>query len=105
MNSLNIRKNDEVVVLSGRDKGAKGKVMSTIPSKGMVVVEKINVMTHHTKPRKQGEAGGLIKQETPIRVNKVMRVCPKCSEPTRTAYAITNDGEKVRVCKKCKEHI
>ncbi|MCL2545915.1 MAG: 50S ribosomal protein L24 [Oscillospiraceae bacterium] len=105
MNSLNIRKDDQVVVLSGKDKGAKGKVLSTIPSKGTVIVEKINLATRHTKPRKQGEAGGLIKMESPIRANKVMRICPKCDAPTRTAYAFDKEGKKTRVCKKCKENI
>ena len=105
MNSLNIRKNDEVVVLSGKDKGVKGKVLSTVPSKGLVLVEKVNVTTRHTKPRRQGEAGGLIKQESPIRACKVMRICPKCSKPTRTAYAVGKDGSKVRACKKCNENI
>ena len=105
MNSLNIRKNDQVIVLSGKDKGAKGKVLSTFPSKGLVVVEKVNVVTRHTKPRKQGEAGGLLKKEAPIRACKVMRVCPKCDKPTRTAYVFDNEGNKTRECKKCKEKI
>ena len=105
MNSLNIRKDDQVVVLSGRDKGVKGKVLSTVPSTGMVIVEKVNIVTRHTKPRKQGDAGGLMKKEAPIRACKVMRICPKCGDPTRTGHSIDKDGSKVRQCKKCGELI
>ncbi len=98
---MNIRKDDVVVVLSGKDKGKKGKVLSADPKGGKVIVEGVNVAKRHQKPRKQGEEGGIIKKETPIYVSKVMRVCPKCDKPTRTAHKIKDDGTKVRVCKKC----
>ncbi len=97
---MDIKKNDKVVVLSGRDKGKQGTVLSADPKGGKVIVEGVNVAKKHTKPRKQGEEGGIIKAETPIYVCKVMRVCPKCGKPTRAAYKVTADG-KVRVCKKC----
>ncbi len=98
---MNIKKDDIVVVLSGKDKGKQGKVKSADPKNGKVLVEGINVAKHHVKPRKQGQEGGIIKQETPIYACKVMRVCPKCNKPTREAHKILADGKKVRVCKKC----
>ena len=83
MNKLSIRKDDTVIVLSGKDKGKQGKVLEVMPKEGKVVVEKINVVSRHTKPRKQGEQGGIIKKEAPIYACKVQRVCPKCNKPTR----------------------
>ena len=100
MNSLKIKKNDKVVVLSGKDKGKTGKVLGTVPSEAKVVVEGINMVTCHIKPRKQGEEGGIIQRETPIYASKVMLVCPKCGKPTRVGHTVV-DGKKVRACKKC----
>ena len=79
MNKMSIRKDDLVVVLSGKDKGKQGKVLEVMPKSGKVVVEKINVVSRHTKPRKQGEQGGILKKEAPIYACKVQRVCPKCN--------------------------
>ena len=101
MNSLKIKKNDTVVVLSGKDKGKQGKVLGTIPSEAKVVVEGINKVTCHIKPRKQGDQGGILKKEAPIYACKVQRVCPKCNKPTRPAHKLLADGKKVCVCKKC----
>ena len=101
---MNIKKNDTVVVLSGKDKGKQGKVLETMPSVGKVLVEGVNVATTHVRPRKQGEEGGIIRKEIPMYASKVMRVCPKCNKPTRAAFKFV-DGEKVRVCKKCGETI
>ena len=98
---MNIKKNDTVIVLSGKDKGKKGKVQRTLPESGKVLVEGINMATCHVKPRKQGDQGGIIRRESPIYACKIMRVCPKCDKPTRAAYKLTDDGKKVRVCKLC----
>jgi len=97
---MNIRKDDKVIVLSGKDKGKEGKILAVDPKGGKVIAEGINVAKRHTKPRKQGEEGGIIKKETPIYACKVMLVCPKCGKATRVAHAF-KDGKKVRVCKKC----
>ena len=101
MKNMSIRKDDTVIVLSGKDKGKKGKVLTVMPKDGKVIVEKVNVISRHQKPRKQGEEGGIIKREAPIYACKVMRVCPKCDKPTRPAHKVLADGKKVRVCKKC----
>jgi len=97
---MNIKKNDTVIVLSGKDKGKKGKVLEAMPDSGKLVVEGINVATCHVKPKKEGEAGGIVRREIPMYAAKVMRVCPKCGKPTRPAFKLA-DGKKIRVCKKC----
>ena len=102
---MNVRSDDTVIVLSGKDKGKQGKVLRAMPAEGKVIVEGVNVAKKHKKPRKQGEQGGIIKMETPIYASKVMRVCPKCSKPTRHAVKVLEDGSKVRVCKHCGETI
>lgn len=102
---MNIKKGDTVVVLSGKDKGKQGKVLKSEPKAGKVIVEGVSVAMKHRKPRKQNEEGRIIKMETPIYTCKVMRVCPKCSKPTKAAFRFLDDGSKVRVCKKCGEII
>ena len=97
---MNIKKDDKVVVLSGKDKGKEGKILTADPKAMKVIVEGVNVATKHQKPRKQGEEGGIIKVETPIYASKVQLVCPKCGKATRVAHKIEGD-KKVRVCKKC----
>ena len=101
MNKMSIKKDDLVVVLSGKDAGKQGKVLATQPSSNKVIVEGVNVVSRHTKPRRQGEQGGIIKKEAPIYACKVQRVCPKCNKPTRPAHKLLADGKKVRICKKC----
>ena len=97
---MNIKRDDKVVVLSGKDKGKQGKVIKADPKAMKVIVEGVNVATKHQKPRKQGEEGGIIKVDTPIYVSKVQLVCPKCGKPTRVAHKL-DAGKNVRVCKKC----
>ena len=100
MKNMSIRKDDTVIVLSGKDKGKKGKVLTVMPKDGKVIVEKVNVISRHQKPRKQGEEGGIMKREAPIYACKVQKVCPKCNKPTRIGHKVEG-GKKVRVCKKC----
>ena len=98
---MHIKTNDMVVVLSGRDKGKQGKVMSVDSKAGKAIVEGVSIAKRHKKPRKQGEPGGIITMETPLYASKLMRVCPKCNKPTRPAHSIDSEGIKTRVCKKC----
>ena len=97
---MNIKKNDTVIVLSGKDKGVKGKVLVAMPAENKVIVEKVNVATCHTKPRRQGETGGIVKRETPIRACKVALYCDKCEKGVRVGYKV-EDGKKTRICRKC----
>ena len=101
MNKMSIKKDDLVIVLSGKDKGKQGKVLTVMPADRKVIVEGINVVSRHTKPRKQGEEGGILQKEAPIYACKVQKVCPKCNKPTRPAHKLLADGKKVCVCKKC----
>ena len=103
MNTLHVKTGDTAVVLSGKEKGKRGKVLSVDLKKGMVVLEGVNMLTCHVKPRRQGETGGIVKREVALRACKVMRVCPKCDKPTRPAHKLLADGKKVAVCKHCGE--
>ena len=98
--TMNVKKGDTVVVLSGKDKGKKGKVLGTVPAENKVVVEGINMVSCHIKPRKQGEEGGIVKREAALYASKVQVVCPKCNKAPRVGHKIEGD-KKVRVCKKC----
>ena len=101
---MEIRKDDTVVVLSGKDKGKQGKVLSADPKGLKVVVAGVNVASKHQKPRNQQEEGGIIKMETPIYACKVQVICPKCGKPTRVAHRkaeVNGKMKSIRICKKC----
>jgi len=90
---MNVKKGDTVIVLSGKDKGKQGKVLGTVPSEAKVVVEGINMVTCHVKPRKQGETGGIVQREAAMYASKVQVVCPKCNKGTRIAHKIENEED------------
>ena len=100
MNNLHVKTGDTAVVLSGKEKGKRGKVLSVNPKKGMVVIEGVNMIKCHTKPRRQGETGGIVKKETPIRTCKVALYCEKCGKGVRVGYKVEGD-KKTRICRKC----
>ena len=101
---MNIRKDDTVIVLSGDDKGVKGKVIAVSPKEGKVIVEKVNMIHKHVKPRKQGEAGGIIDAEGAIYASKVALYCSKCDQGVRVKIKMDGD-KKVRVCAKCGQEL
>ena len=101
MNKLHVKSGDTVVILSGKDRGKKGKVMQVSPKEGKVIIENANFVQKHVKPRKMGEAGGIIKAESAIYACKVQVVCPRCGKPTRVGHKVLEDGTKERVCRKC----
>ena len=110
---MNVKTNDQVVVISGKDKGKKGKIIAAYPKMNRVTVEGVNVVTKHQKARNAMQPGGIIHKEMPIDVSNVMMVCPKCGKATRLAHKVTtvaNDAGKqtrkmIRVCKKCNAEI
>lgn len=102
MNKIHVKTGDTVIILSGKDKGKKGKVLEVSPTERKVIVEGCNMVTKHVKPRRMGESGGIVKAEAPLYACKVMLVCPKCGEPTRLAHKVLADGTKERVCKNAK---
>lgn len=101
MNKLHVKRDDTVVILSGKDKGKKGKVLETSPKEQKLIVEGINMVTKHVKPRRAGESGGIVKAEGAFYASKAMLVCPSCGKATRVAHKLLADGTKTRVCKKC----
>jgi large subunit ribosomal protein L24 len=103
--SVHVKKGDTVLILSGKDKGKKGKVLDAMPSEGMILVEGVNMSSKHKKPRTRYQQGGIIHQESPVNCSKVMLVCTRCGKPSRTGKVILENGEKVRSCKKCNETI
>ncbi len=102
---LTIKKDDTVVVITGKNKGKQGRVLSVIPRKNRVVVERVNIVKRHMKPSAKYREGGILEKEAPIHISNVMLLCPRCNKPTRIANRILDDGRKVRACKKCKEVI
>lgn len=105
MAGLNVKKGDTVKVIAGKDKGKQGKILRSIPDKGRVVVEKVNVVKKAMRPSQKNPQGGIITMEAAINVSNVMLVCPSCNEATRVAHRIDEAGKKHRVCKKCNKDI
>ncbi|HHY04174.1 MAG TPA: 50S ribosomal protein L24 [Thermoanaerobacterales bacterium] len=103
MAKVHVKKGDNVVVISGKDKGKKGKIIKVFPREKKAVVEGINMATKHAKPSAAMPQGGIMHFELPIYTSKLMPICGKCQSATRVGHKILSDGTKVRVCKKCGE--
>ncbi len=102
---LHVRKGDRVLLLSGKDKGKKGKVVSTLPDKNRVLIEGMNIIKKHAKPTQKVQQGGIREMEAPLHASNVMLICPSCQLPTRITSNNVAGGKKVRGCKKCGENI
>jgi large subunit ribosomal protein L24 len=103
-----VKRGDTVEVIAGKDKGVRGEVLRVIPKEQRVVVERVNISRKHQRPVQAGRQQiqpGIIEFEAPIHLSNVMLICPQCSERTRVGYRVTEDGFKVRVCRKCGEDI
>ncbi len=103
MKKMHVKRGDTVKVISGKDKGKEGKIITAIPEAGKVIVEGISVVKKHQKARRQGQESGIIHMEAAIDASNVLRVCPSCGKAARTGVKILDDGSKVRYCKKCQE--
>ena len=102
MQQPTIRKNDNVVVTTGKDSGKKGRVLKVLPGKGRVVVEGVNIIKRHTKPNPQRNIkGGIVEREAPLHASNVQLLCPECGAQTRIGHKMLGDGRKVRICRKC----
>jgi large subunit ribosomal protein L24 len=98
-----VRKNDTVIVIAGRDRGKRGRVLRVVPDKGRVIVEGVNFIKRHTRANPQKNIkGGIVERESPLSASNVQLVCPECSKPTRVGRQALEDGRRVRVCVKCK---
>jgi len=100
-----IRKNDLVLVISGKDKGKQGKVLKVFRKENRVIVEKVNMVKKAMRARSAEQRGGVISIEAPIYISKLMLICKNCSRPTRVGFKILEDGTKARICKKCNSTI
>ena len=97
-----IRKNDNVLVTTGKDRGKRGRVLKVLPEKNRLIVEGVNFIKRHTKPNPQRNIkGGLVEREAPLHASNVQLVCPECAAPTRVGHKVLQDGRKVRICRKC----
>ena len=97
---MNIRKGDNVIMLSGKDRGKTGKILFAFPNESKVVIEKLNTVARHLRARKQGQKGQIVHKERAVNVSSVMLVCKSCGKPARVGHKIVGD-DKIRVCKKC----
>jgi len=102
---VKIKKNDTVLVVTGKDRGKKGKVRRAVPKDNRVVVEGLNMIKRHSRARRAARQAGIVELEAPIHVSNVMLVCEKCKKPTRIGYKTLDDGRKVRFCRACEEPI
>lgn len=110
---MHVHSKDQVVVISGKDKGKKGKILTCYPKTGKVVVEGVAMVTKHQKARSQGEKGGILHMESAIDASNVMIVCPKCGKAVRTGHKVSvvkdengkNHRKVIRECKKCHAEI
>ncbi|MEW6088527.1 MAG: 50S ribosomal protein L24 [bacterium] len=101
--AIGIRKNDNVEVISGKEKGRRGRVLKVLPKVRRLMVENVNLAKKHTRPTKENPQGGIVKKEVSLDLSNVMLVCNKCDEPRRIRHKIISEGNKVRVCGKCGE--
>lgn len=106
MKACRIRKDDKVMVVAGKDKGKIGKVLKILKKKDRVLVEKVNMVKKHQKPNPYlQQPGGIVEKEMPVHISNVMVICDACAKPARVGYRNTEDGKKVRFCKRCNEQI
>ena len=103
--SLNIRKNDSVMVIAGRERGKTGKVLRVLPEKERAFIERVNLVKRHTRPRGPQLPGGILEKEASIHISNLMLMCDRCNAPVRVGKKILEDGEKVRVCRRCGDHL
>ena len=100
---MQIRKNDSVMVIAGKERGKTGKVLRVLPDKGAVIIERINLVKRHSKPRGPQQPGGIVEKEASITASNLMIMCDKCNAPVRVGKKILSDGKKIRICRRCGE--
>ncbi|MFQ5540573.1 MAG: 50S ribosomal protein L24 [Candidatus Binatia bacterium] len=100
---MNIRKNDSVMVIAGKERGKTGKVLRVIPEEGVAFIERVNLVKRHSRPRGPQQPGGIVEKEASIHASNLMVMCDKCNAPVRVGRKVLADGEKVRVCRRCSE--
>ena len=101
--NFHIKKNDLVMVITGREKGKSGRILKVLPEKKKVIIEKINFVKRHTRPHGQQRRGGIIEKEAPLHLSNIMLLCEKCNKPVRIGHRTLEGGKKARTCRKCGE--
>ena len=102
MEKVKVKKNDEVLVIAGRNRGVRAKVLRVYPGEGKAIVERVNIVKRHTRPNHQRQVqGGVVEREAPIEISNLMVVCPECGVPSRMGRKRLDDGSAARVCRKC----
>ncbi|MFA6553219.1 MAG: 50S ribosomal protein L24 [Patescibacteria group bacterium] len=100
-----LKKNDTVQIITGKDRGKKGKVLQTFPQSNKVVVEGMNMMAKNVRPKKMGEKGQVVRYNAPVHASNVLLFCSKCNKPVKVGFTRSKDGKKIRICRKCKQNI
>jgi large subunit ribosomal protein L24 len=100
---VQIRKNDSVIVIKGRERGKTGKVLRVIREKDAVVIERVNLVKRHSRPRGPQQPGGIVEKEAALKAANVMIMCDKCNAPVRVGHKVLADGRKIRICRRCNE--
>ncbi len=100
---MHIRKNDSVMVIAGRERGKTGKVLRVLPDKDAAIIERVNLIKRHTRPRGPQQPGGIVEKEASIHASNLMVMCDKCNAPVRIGRKILADGNKIRICRRCGE--
>ncbi len=103
--ALHVRKNESVMVIAGKERGKTGKVLRVIPKKSRAIIERVNMVKRHTRARGPQLPGGILEKEASIHISNLMLMCDKCNAPVRVGRKILEDGEKVRVCRRCGDHL
>ena len=102
---MQIRKNDDVMVISGKERGKTGKVLRVLPKRGAIIIERVNMVKRHSRPRGAQQPGGIVEKEAFITASNIMILCGKCNAPVRVGRKILADGEKIRICRRCGEAV
>jgi len=103
--ALHVRKNDSIMVIAGKERGKTGKVLRVIPKKSRAIIERVNMVKRHTRARGPQLPGGILEKEASIHISNLMLMCDKCNAPVRVGKKILEDGEKVRICRRCGDHL
>ncbi len=103
--ALNLRKNDNVMSITGKERGTTGKILKVLSEKDRAIIERLNLVKRHTKPRGPQQPGGIVEKEASIHVSNLMLMCDRCNAPVRYGHKVLGDGKKVRICRRCGETI
>ncbi len=103
--ALKLRKNDNVMIIAGKERGTTGKILRVLSEKDRAIIERLNLVKRHTKPRGPQQPGGILEKEASIHVSNLMLMCDRCNAPVRFGHKVLGDGKKVRICRRCGETI